>query len=103
MTKIKTGLILTTMFVSFSIMAGEAANVDDASAAINKAKSARLEAKKRGFEWSTTKKLITMATEASSNGDSASAIKLAERALREAKNSIKQADYAAKNWQKFVL
>jgi len=75
----------------------------DAKVAIEKAETARLEAKKRGFEWNTTSKLIGKARDAEKNGDQITAIKLAEKALKEAENSIKQADYAENNWQKFAL
>lgn len=76
---------------------------DAAKAAIGKAEAARLEAKERGFEWSTTSLLISKAIEADKNGDKTSAVQLAEKALREAENAIKQAEYAAKNWKKFAL
>ena len=97
-------LMLSSLLISsFSIFAGEGEYPKNVATAIETAEKARLEAKQRGFEWSTTSILIRKAMEAAENGDSAKAIALAGKALKEAENSIKQADYAAKNWKKFAL
>ena len=70
-----------------------------ASKAIESAELARTEAIKLGFEWSTTIKLIEQAKVAAESGDLEKAEKLANLALTEANNSIKQAKYADENWQ----
>jgi len=103
MKNIKSSFFLILVISSFSIFAAEGEYPENVASAIKIAESARLEAKERGFEWSTTSILIRNAMEAAENGNNAEAIALAEKALKEAQNSIKQADYAAKNWQKFAL
>jgi len=70
---------------------------------INSAETARLEAKKLGFEWSTTSALIKQAIEALEAGDKDKASLLAQKALKEAQNAIKQAKYAEENWQDAAL
>jgi len=108
MKNIKSNLLMSFMLssllvTSFSIFATEGEYPANVSAAIETAEKARLEAKERGFEWSTTSILIRSAMEAAENGNSEEALALAEKALKEAENSIKQADYAAKNWLKFAI
>jgi len=103
MKNIKSNLFIALLVSSFSIFAAEGEYPANVAAAIETAEQTRLEAKERGFEWSTTSSLIRSAMEAAENGNSEEAIALAEKALREAENSIKQADYAAKNWKKFAI
>jgi len=66
---------------------------------IEAAELARAEAIELGFEWSTTVKLIEQAKASVESGDLKEAEKLANLALTEANNSIKQAKYADNNWQ----
>ena len=100
---IKSSLLLLLVVSSFSIFAVEGEYSENVASAIKTAENARLEAKKRGFEWTTTTILIRKAMQAAENGNNVEAISLANKALKEAQNSIKQADYAANNWQKFAL
>jgi predicted PurR-regulated permease PerM len=64
------------------------------------AEQTRLKAAKAGFEWSTTAKLIKQAKAAQSKGDKKQASVLANKALKQAQNSLKQAKHAEQHWQK---
>jgi len=90
-------LFISILTASSFVSAGP---VDDS---IDKAEQLRLEAKKVGFEWNTTAPLIAKAREALSQGNTQLATELAERAIKEGQNSIKQAEYAKQHWQEFVL
>ena len=83
-----------TLFSSGRIYAG--ANVkpilDDARVALNKAAA-------KGFEWTTTHKLIADAETALAGGDKDKSLKLAKAALNEAEKSLMQANYAEAHWQ----
>jgi len=89
-------MILILLF-SFS------SNLKAEKSLIDTAEAARLEAKKLGFEWSTTSALIKQAIKASEAGDKEKASKLAQKALKEAQNAIKQAKYAEENWRETVI
>ena len=61
-----------------------------AADAIAAAKAANAKAKEENYEWRDTGKLIKKAEEALKNGDEAGAIKLANKAQRQAENAVKQ-------------
>jgi len=56
----------------------------------------------KGFEWTTTRKLIKDAEIALAAGDEDGSLKLAKAALNEAEKSLIQANYAEAHWQKGV-
>lgn len=66
---------------------------------IKKAETIRLKAAEVGFEWSTTSILIAEAKQAAKDGNNELAKKLASDAIKQAENSLKQAEFAAANWQ----
>ncbi len=66
--------------------------LEDARATLNKAAA-------KGFEWTTTRKLIKEAETAMAAGDEDKSLKLAKAALNEAEKSLVQADYAESHWQ----
>jgi len=90
-----TSIIIAVLFAN-SILAGPAEE------AIEKADKTRLEAKARGFEWSTTSILLMKAKTALAAGDNALAEKLANQAQKEGENAIIQADYAQLHWQESI-
>jgi len=57
------------------------------------------EAAAKGFEWTTTRKLIADAEAALAAGNKDASLKLAKAALNEAQKSLIQANYAAAHWQ----
>ena len=81
------------------LLFGFSANIKAEQSVIDSAESARLEAKKLGFEWTTTSTLIKQAIEAADAGNKEESLKLAQKALKEGQNAIKQAKYAEENWQ----
>ena len=66
--------------------------LDDARMTLSKAAA-------KGFEWTTTRKLIENAEIALAAGDEDKSLKLAKAALNEAEKSLVQADYAESHWQ----
>ncbi len=70
---------------------------------INNAERTRQKAAKAGYEWTTTAGLIKKAKAALKKGDNSAAVILAKKALREAKNSMKQAEFADLHWQDFEI
>ncbi|MCJ8297608.1 MAG: hypothetical protein MJK13_01550 [Pseudomonadales bacterium] len=68
-------------------------------ALIDKAQSTRLQAAAAGFEWTKTAGLIKSAQKALKDGDAALAQKLASKALKQAENSLLQAQYSDEHWQ----
>ena len=66
--------------------------LEDARATLSKATA-------RGFEWTTTRKLINEAEIAMAAGDEDKSLKLAKAALNEAEKSLVQANYAESHWQ----
>ena len=87
-----------TLFSSGRIFAGADAGtgvkpiLDDAQITLNKAAA-------KGFEWTTTRKLIADAETALAAGDKDKGLKLAKAALNEAEKSLVQANYAKAHWQ----
>jgi len=86
------------MMLVLGLVAGCASTPDEgasdgvtAEQAIADAKSANAQAKKMGAEWRDTAKLIKKAEKALADGDDAAAIKLANKAQRQAENAMKQA------------
>ena len=75
---------------------GTSATKGDASSAIIAAEHENSRAKKKGFEWRDTGKLIKKAKEAEKAGDFGKAVKLANKAKNQASNAIAQAE-AQKN------
>ncbi len=71
----------------------------DPTALINKAETIRLKAAEVGFEWTTTSKLIAEARQAAKEGNKELSEKLASEAIKQAEASLKQAKFAAANWQ----
>jgi nucleoid-associated protein YgaU len=61
-----------------------------AQAAIADAKAAQAEAKAAGYAWRDTDKMIAQAEKALSEGDTGTAIQLAEKARAQAENALKQ-------------
>ncbi len=66
---------------------------------IEKAEALRLKTAEVGFEWTTTSILIKQAKQAVKDGNSGLAEKLATEAINQAESSLKQAEFAAANWQ----
>ncbi len=66
---------------------------------IEKAEVARLKAAEVGFEWSTTSILIAEAKQAAEDGNNELAEKLANAAIKQAENGLKQAAFSAAHWQ----
>ncbi len=82
------------LFLSTNLYAGVDVNpiLDDARMTLNKAAA-------KGFEWTTTRKLIEDAETALAGGDENKGLKLAKAALNEAEKSLMQANYAETHWQ----
>ncbi len=85
------------MMLVLGLVAGCASTPDDgasdgitAEQAIADAKSANAQAKKMGAEWRDTGKMIKKAEKALTDGDDAKAIKIANKAQRQAENAMKQ-------------
>ena len=68
---------------------------------IEKAEATRLQAAEAGFEWTTTAELINSARISAKAGDAKLAMALAEKALRQGENSLRQAKYAEEHWQEY--
>lgn len=83
-----------TLFSSAGIYAGVGVQpiLDDARITLGKAAA-------KGFEWTTTRKLIKDAEAALAVGDKDKSLKLAKAALNEAEKSLIQANYAEAHWQ----
>ena len=83
-----------TLFSSGRLYAGAGVKpiLEDARTTLDKASA-------RGFEWTTTRKLITDAETALAAGDKDKSLKLAKAALNEAEQSLIQANYAEAHWQ----
>lgn len=83
-----------TLFSSGSLYAGAAVEpiLEDARTTLNKAAA-------KGFEWTTTRKLIEGAEIALAAGEKDKSLKLAKAALNEAEKSLTQANYAEAHWR----
>lgn len=86
------------MMLVLGLVAGCASTPDDvadegmtAEQAIADAKSANAQAKKMNAEWRDTGKMIKKAEKALADGDNEKAIKIANKAQRQAENAMKQA------------
>jgi len=69
---------------------GPTKTVAEADAAIASAKAANKKAKKVGYEWRDTGKILKKAAKAKGKGDFDKAVKLAGQAERQAINAVKQ-------------
>ena len=87
-----------TLFSSGQLYAGIAVKpiLEDARTTLSKAAA-------KGFEWTTTHKLIEDAEIALAAGDKDKSLKLAKAALNEAEKSLIQANYAEANWRSGIL
>ena len=65
-------------------------NAEQATAAITAAKTANSQAKKVNYEWRDTGKIIKKAQKAQKEGNYEMAVKLANKAKRQAENAYKQ-------------
>lgn len=90
MNKLRT-IGLVTIFASVIVgCAGTTESDSSAADAIASAKAANAKAKKETYEWRDTGKMIKKAEKAMADGDDAKAIKLANKAQRQAENAVKQ-------------
>jgi hypothetical protein len=96
MTKLKILLMISLMSIVF---VADVYAQTEVEALIEKASQAREKASQLGYEWTATKGLIDSAIEANSQGKTVLAKTLASRALKQAENGIKQAEYSDKHWQ----
>ena len=87
-------VLSTPIFLSTGLYAAVDVNpiLDDARMTVNKAAA-------KGFEWTTTRKLIEDAEIALAGGDKDKSLKLAKAALNEAEKSLIQANYAEAHWK----
>ena len=69
---------------------------------IDKAEAARKEAAAIGYEWRETGTLIKKAQAALESGQEEDARKLAQEALNEGEQALKQGQYMKKNWQSLI-
>jgi ribosomal protein S20 len=93
--KILVAIIAT---VVLSIHTGVQAGDADVQQAIDAAKAAHKKADSLQGAWVTTDKLIKKSEEANAKGDKDKALKLANKALKEAELAYTQAEYELKNW-----
>ena len=80
------GLLLAGCAGTTDVIYGE----NDAKAAIDAAKAANAKAKSVNYEWRDTGKMIKKAEEAAKTGKFEDAVKMAEKAHRQAKNAYAQ-------------
>jgi nucleoid-associated protein YgaU len=85
-----TGVILLLSFMVGCATPTEGPTADDAAAAIAAAKAANARAAEENYEWRDTGKLIKQAEKAMNEGKYAEAVKLANKARRQAENAVKQ-------------
>jgi len=88
--KLATLLVLTLGLAVGCASTTEEVGQDDAAAAISVAKKANAKAKAEEYEWRDTGKLIKQAEKALADGKYDEAIKLANKARRQAENAVKQ-------------
>jgi hypothetical protein len=93
--------LLFIMMLALGLAAGCASTPDEsavvtdqrsAAQAIADAKSSNAKAKAMGMEWRDTGKMIKSAEKAQAAGDDTKAIKIADKAKRQAENAMKQAE-----------
>jgi nucleoid-associated protein YgaU len=85
-----TGLILLISFMVGCATPAEGPTADDAAAAIAAAKAANAKAAAENYEWRDTGKIIKQAEKAMNEGKYAEAVKLANKARRQAENAVNQ-------------
>ena len=85
-----TGLIILISFMVGCATPTEGPTADDAAAAIAAAKAANAKAAAENYEWRDTGKIIKQAEKAMNEGKYAEAIKLANKARRQAENAVNQ-------------
>lgn len=85
-----TGLIFLSGLIIGCATTTEGPTADDAAAAITAAKEANAKAAAENYEWRDTGEIIKQAEKAMNEGNFADAIKLANRARRQAENAVKQ-------------
>jgi len=85
-----TGLILLLSFVVGCASTSEGPTTEDAAAAIAAAKAANAKAAAENYEWRDTGELIKQAETAMNEGKNAEAVKLANKARRQAENAVNQ-------------
>lgn len=87
--------LILTLFLSFGLLVGCSTTGDSpgmtAAQAISSAKAANAEAKAAGYEWRDTGKMIGQAEKALTAGNEDEAIKLANKAKKQAMDAIAQA------------
>lgn len=84
------GMALFILFVTACDTTPDKQPDTAAKDAITAAKAANQRAIKEGYEWRDTRKLIKKAQKALASGKDATAIKLANKARRQAENAVKQ-------------
>lgn len=92
-------ILMLVSLLSFSVLA---VADTDINALIDKAEQTRLQAVVAGFEWTATEGLINSAREALQADKSELATTLANKALKQAENGLKQAKYADEHWQDYL-
>ena len=85
-----TGLVLLITFLVGCASTTEGPTADDATAAIAAAKQANAKAIAENYEWRDTGDLIKQAETAMNEGKYADAVKLANKARRQAENAVNQ-------------
>jgi nucleoid-associated protein YgaU len=85
-----TGLILLFSFIVGCATTTEGPTAEDAAAAIAAAKAANAKAAAENYEWRDTGDLIKQAENAMKEGKNAEAVKLANKARRQAENAVNQ-------------
>jgi nucleoid-associated protein YgaU len=85
-----TGLILLVGFVVGCASTTEGPTTEEAAAAIAAAKAANAKAAAENYEWRDTAELIKQAETAMQEGKNAEAVKLANKARRQAENAVNQ-------------
>ena len=80
--------------------------IDDmktAKASLTQAKQQLTLAKKSGFAWNTTVKLVDKSQSSFDKGDFTATVTFANKAVAEAKNSLIQAKESQDNWQDNIV
>ncbi len=91
--------ILRYSFIFLTLSIANVCLAGSADDLIAKAESTRQQAARVGFEWSTTSILITEAKQAIKEGKEALATQLANAAIKQGEDALKQAEYAKANWK----
>jgi len=86
----KAPILILSSVLLFGCAAEDTKPVDPAVSAISAAKAAHKSSVKKGFAWRDTGKLLKKAKKAHKKGDSKKAIKLANKAQKQAELAMKQ-------------